>query len=322
LKKLAIYLFVSLQSTLVFAQEIEDSLFLNPPLEDDTSAYVPQKPKPPKAPYIKRVNRMSFIPGAGQIMNGKYYKAPLFVGAMYRTAYEAYTYHKLKERQLIQLNRILYPEPGITNNSGVPDAFMPSDLTRISNYRNFYLFFTGVIWAANVADAKIDAQIKTYPEKNHKPKKSAMYSALLPGLGQINNGKYWKLPIIYGGAYFMYYYYNLNNEQYNIFHTTYILKVNQPDIIPDGYYIYDTPTQAYSSATASRLESISEKYRKRRERAVIYSFLLYASTIIDAAVDAHLSDFNIDKSIDIAFLPIPVDGIIGLGMHIQIPLDK
>ncbi len=79
----------------------------------------------------------------------------------------------------------------------------------------------------------------------------------------------------------MYYYYNLNNEQYNIFHTTYILKVNQPDIIPDGYYIYDTPTQAYSSATASRLESISEKYRKEEsEQSFIASYCMQAPSLM------------------------------------------
>ena len=336
--KKIIYLNFIISSILAFSQ-VEDTYLLVQPKNQNSTAIGLQKPK---HTYTKLINRTSYIPGVGQIINKKYYKAPLFASAMYLTTHQALSYQKLKSDLLVHNNNILDNDPSTNNTSNINDAFMPSELTRLSNNRNFYLILSGLIWGLSIADAKVDAQIKLFPHKNHKPYKAALYSAVLPGLGQLYNRKFWKVPILFGGAGFMYYYFNLNNEQYQAFNTTYILKLNEPEqyestrrklefnqSVSDeelknyrNYYVYDTDENPYSIASTSRLESLKEKYRKRRELAVIYSFLLYAGNIIDATVDSHLENFNINESIDIAFIPIQIDRKIGLGLNIHFALGK
>ncbi len=120
--------------------------------------------------------------------------------------------------------------------------------------------------------------------KKHSPKKAALMSAACPGLGQIYNKKYWKLPIIYVGLGALAYSINYNNTKYKQY--LYDLK--------DSYD--NTYTGLYST---DQLNSLQHYYHRYRDLSVIGAAALYLINIVDASVDAHL--FTFDVSEDLSF---------------------
>ena len=127
--------------------------------------------------------------------------------------------------------------------------------------------------------------------------KRAMWLALvLPGAGQIYNRKYWKLPIIYGGFVGCAYAITWNNQMYHDYSQAYM------DIMDD-----DPNTQSYNqflhlgaTIDASNIERYKEifrkrkdKYRRWRDMGTFVMIGIYAFSVIDAYVDASLSEFDI-----------------------------
>jgi len=121
-------------------------------------------------------------------------------------------------------------------------------------------------------------------KKKHFPRKAALMSAACPGLGQIYNKKYWKLPIIYVGLGALAYSINYNNTRYKQY--LYDLK--------DSYD--NTYTGLYST---DQLNSLQHYYHRYRDLSVIGAAALYLINIVDASVDAHL--FTFDVSEDLSF---------------------
>jgi hypothetical protein len=139
-------------------------------------------------------------------------------------------------------------------------------------------------------------------ETFHSPRKATIYSAVLPGLGQIYNRKYWKVPIVYGGFAALGYFINFNNEEYVKFRQAYsdiidldpntisYTRLNaNPDFLEDGKIKQFT----------ERLRSAKDYWRRNRDLVVIGTVVFYAVNIIDASVDAHF--FNFDISDDLTF---------------------
>lgn len=132
--------------------------------------------------------------------------------------------------------------------------------------------------------------------KPHSPKKAALFSAVLPGLGQAYNKKYWKIPIIAGGAGALVYGYNFNQNRYSLFKEELIKRQqNLGNLDPD--------LDRYSDANLNELQDF---YRRNRDLTVVGFALLYALNIIDATVDAHLFDFNVDDDISLRVRPSAV----------------
>lgn len=117
------------------------------------------------------------------------------------------------------------------------------------------------------------------------PWKAVLYSALLPGAGQIYNHSYWKVPIIVGlGGYFIYGYIN-NNNQYIDYQNLY--SESQTPENPTG-----NPQYQY----------LREFYRDQRDNFIVYSLILYLVNLIDAYVDAQLYDFDVSDNIKVGLL--------------------
>lgn len=141
------------------------------------------------------------------------------------------------------------------------------------------------------------------------PKKAVMYSALFPGLGQIYNRKYWKLPIIYGGFMGCAYAIMWNNQYYSTYQQGYF------DIMDDDETT-DSWTDVLSYWQKQNLDNVDMKwlqevfkkrkdyYRYYRDLSIIVSIGLYALCMIDAYVDAQLYDF--DMSYDLSMRVEPV----------------
>lgn len=131
--------------------------------------------------------------------------------------------------------------------------------------------------------------------KLHSPKKAAWMSALLPGLGQIYNRKYWKLPIVYAGlavvGYLSYDYYT----RFNRYKQSYMFRTGI-DPNANDYYPY-----ILSSET---LYQNWDFYRRNFEITIIAGSLFYVLNIIDAAVDAHLYRFDISDDLSLRVEPV------------------
>jgi hypothetical protein len=121
----------------------------------------------------------------------------------------------------------------------------------------------------------------------HSPHKATIYSALIPGLGQIYNKKYWKLPIIYGATGILIYAFDFNNDEYNKYKNAY------SDM--DAGLI--TQFEGFNDKEA--LLRIKDNYRRNRDLNVILMAAVYLLNVVDATVDAHL--FNYEINDDLSF---------------------
>ena len=149
------------------------------------------------------------------------------------------------------------------------------------------------------------------PKKRFIPdsNRSVWLALVFPGGGQIYNRKYWKLPIVYGGFVGCTYALSWNNKMYKDYSQAYL------DIMDD-----DPNTKSYedflpmNSSIAGQEERFKEIFRKRkdayrRQRDLsIFAFIgVYLLSVIDAYVDAELSDFDITKDIGLRVEPAVIN---------------
>lgn len=136
------------------------------------------------------------------------------------------------------------------------------------------------------------------------PSKAAFYSAVLPGLGQIYNKKYWKAPIAWaavGGGVYAYTYYN---SLYKRSRTAF--KSRKAGFITDEfYYRFDNnePDAPGDYLDLEDLQNDQERFQRDRDLWLLYTIAIYALNVIDANVDAHLKQYNIDENLSMDFKP-------------------
>lgn len=129
----------------------------------------------------------------------------------------------------------------------------------------------------------------------HSPKLAATLSAVLPGLGQAYNKKYWKIPIVYIGIGTLAYLSLRNNFYYQNFKTAY---KNLYETNPNGYYYMNNTTY-----TLTGLEAGKNYYRRYRDMYAIFTVGVYVLNIVDAAVDGYLYDFDISDDLSLKIQP-------------------
>lgn len=133
-------------------------------------------------------------------------------------------------------------------------------------------------------------------EQKHSPHKATIYSAILPGLGQAYNKKYWKIPIIYGGFGALAYMTRENTLEYRKFLEAYrYVATDDGTPPPDNDYI-----DRYSE---QQLLSGKNLYRRNVEIGYILGGVLYILNIIDATVDAHLFYYDISEDLSMKLEP-------------------
>jgi len=120
------------------------------------------------------------------------------------------------------------------------------------------------------------------------PAKAAFYSAVIPGLGQVYNKKYWKVPIVYGGLAIGYYFYNDNNKKYKEFRDIYKRRL-------EGY-TNDKYQGVYTDAV---LINAQRTFERNRDISTAVMIGFYVLNIIDANVDAHLLQFNVNDNLSL-----------------------
>lgn len=141
---------------------------------------------------------------------------------------------------------------------------------------------------------------------NPSPSRAVWLSALCPGLGQIYNRRYWKLPIVVGGFMGLGYATNWNNGQYQDYMQGYRdLLDNDPDT--RSYMDFFPPTVKEEDLDRSWLERMfknrKDYFRRNRDLCIIGLVGLYALCMLDAYVDASLTHFDVSPQLSIDIAP-------------------
>jgi hypothetical protein len=122
------------------------------------------------------------------------------------------------------------------------------------------------------------------------PAKAAFYSAILPGLGQAYNKKYWKIPFVYGAIGTGIYFYDSNNKNYNRARTAYKLRINDKPDEFDG-------TNGNILLSDDALIRAQKSYKKDRDLSLLVTIGIYFLQIIEASTNAHLLQHNVDDNL-------------------------
>ena len=139
------------------------------------------------------------------------------------------------------------------------------------------------------------------------PTKATWLALVIPGGGQIYNRKYWKLPIFYGGFAGCAYALTWNSKMYKDYSTAYKDAMNGnmqsssiTDLLPPGYKISETQLKEL-------LRKRKDTYRRYRDLSIFAFIGVYLLSVIDAYVDAELSNFDITPDLSMKVEPAVID---------------
>lgn len=137
--------------------------------------------------------------------------------------------------------------------------------------------------------------LKSYAAR-YDPRKALLYAAIVPGLGQIYNKKYWKLPLVYGGFIAIGYGIDFYQKGYNkykkeLFYNLENGYTEDNDIRPGDYY------------TTANYRRIVDQYKRQRDLMIILMGGMYLLQIVDAHVDAHLKEFDLNPNLQVSIQP-------------------
>ena len=139
--------------------------------------------------------------------------------------------------------------------------------------------------------------LKSYASR-YDPRKALLYAAVVPGLGQVYNKKYWKLPLVYGGFFGIGYAINFYQENYKKYKVQLFYNLNN-GFAEDSAVDPDDPNQ-YTTGT---LRTVVDKTRRERDFWVIMMGAMYILQIVDAHVDAHLKEFDVNPTLKVSIKP-------------------
>ena len=164
----------------------------------------------------------------------------------------------------------------------------------------------------SVLEGTLLAQDTTYTHRRDwstwrpNPKRALWLAVVLPGAGQIYNRKYWKLPIVYGGFVGCIYAMRWNNQMYRDYSQAY-LDITDNDPTTQSYNQYMHLGNQITEANMPRYKSLFKKrkdyYRRFRDLSFFVLVGVYAISVIDAYVDATLSEFDLSKDLSMRVSP-------------------
>ena len=146
------------------------------------------------------------------------------------------------------------------------------------------------------------------------PQRALWLALVLPGAGQIYNRKYWKLPIFYGGFMGCIYALTWNNMMYKDYSQAY-LDLMDTDPSTNSYNKFLHLGVEITEANENRFKQLfkgrKDKYRRWRDMSIFVMIGVYALSVIDAYVDAELSEFDISKDLSLEVRPTVIPNYAG-----------
>lgn len=233
--------------------------------------------------------------GGQQIYQRQYWKLPVIYGGIGAGIGMGIHYRGLYNKSLDAYNAAFELDPETT---------LAVD-TKSRNLSRLMFAASGAIYWATLMDGVYNFERDTYPHAG----KAAIYSLLLPGLGQAYNHEYWKIPIYWGGLLGAGHFWSLNRTNFQRFRRIY-LEASDPE---SGYN---------GSISASTAQYYRDVYRRYRDYSVLAFAAVYLIQVIDANIFAYMQDFEItdDLSLNISPTIITPDlqfaSNFGLGMSV------
>jgi hypothetical protein len=167
--------------------------------------------------------------------------------------------------------------------------------------------------ARDTASGRLIRTAETVPANNPTlsktftpfPKKAALYSAMLPGGGQIYNKQWWKVPVIYAGVATSFYFLIDNTNQYRKYRTAYLASLNPLGSDEPLLLQYDQ----------QQLKTLQDAYRQYLDLTTLFTAVGYTIQVLDALVFAHLKNFDVSQDLSLRMKPVvmPAGGV-GLGL--------
>jgi hypothetical protein len=155
--------------------------------------------------------------------------------------------------------------------------------------RYFLIFFFGFVFCYPNDSTKWNKNTT----KVHSPRKAAIYSAILPGLGQAYNKSWWKIPIIYGSMGAFAYFSDFNQKKYSYVRKNLIAQTdNDPNTVNE------------TGLPSSQLSELKRQYKNRRDLCLAGMVAVYILQIVEAHVDAHLKTFDVSDNLTLNIKPI------------------
>ena len=149
------------------------------------------------------------------------------------------------------------------------------------------------------------SKVDTTKKKIYDPKVAARRSAIIPGWGQIYNKKYWKLPIVYGALGVTGYIFVNNIKIYKEYKFAYSarIKAMPPPQGSSDSTDYDQLDDIYKVLSPNSIRSARDEFRRYVDYSALIFILLWGLNVVDAAVDAHLKNFDISPDLSLQIRP-------------------
>ncbi|MEJ0102120.1 MAG: DUF5683 domain-containing protein [Bacteroidota bacterium] len=145
----------------------------------------------------------------------------------------------------------------------------------------------------------------TIRKRIYSPRAAAIRSAILPGLGQIYNKKYWKLPIVYGALGVTAYVFFDNLKTYKEYRFAYkarVLASSTDSLIRDSSF-YNRLKPEYKIYDPNSIRTARDQFRQYIDYSVLVFVLFWGLNVVDAAVDAHLKGFDVSPDLTLKIRP-------------------
>jgi len=227
------------------------------------------------------------LPGTAQIYNKDYWKLPIIYGGIGGFAgtggYYLHKYTKSKKAYAEwETNKIAYE----TETGQIYPYETPVIDYRAKTTGTWLMVGAGLMYWGSLMDGVVCYESDRHPH----PGRATLYSALLPGLGQIYNGELYKVPIYWGGMIVAVHCLMNNNRNYVRFK-----RIHNEATNPDIEY-----TQSISAETAKWYRDV---YRRYRDYSIVATAAVYLLQVIDANVFAYMHDFEVTDDISMKLEP-------------------
>ena len=154
----------------------------------------------------------------------------------------------------------------------------------------FTLFFKAEAQNTETKDSVVNSEAYKHDSAYQNPHTAALLSAILPGLGQVYNKKYWKVPIVYVGFATFAFFIDYNRKNYLLFKQAHI-------DFPNYHLNYDFPL------SLEQIDRAKDSFKRYRDLSIIGTAGFYILQIIDATVDAYLFDWNVTEDLTLKIEP-------------------
>ncbi|WP_162426880.1 DUF5683 domain-containing protein [Pontibacter pudoricolor] len=173
----------------------------------------------------------------------------------------------------------------------------------------------------SVPDTATADDNRFFLSKWDRPAKAALFSAIVPGLGQAYNKAYWKLPIVYATGGVLAYFWIDNNNKYQDYREALLIRTDGDESTIDKYVNSNIYGTQRSNGT-DNLKRARDFYRRNRDLTILLSIGAYSLQIAEAYVHAHMKEFDISDNLALKVQPnliqVPVQAAVTPGLSLTL----